>query len=80
MMGIHPPPRHTQALPAPCPAAARSAGGVQIRRVKAGAAMLRFRGGTAAGGSRSYFWRSALDTAAWKVVTDRPTADFVAID
>jgi hypothetical protein len=49
-----------------------------VRHVKQGGATLRLRGGTA-GGARSYFWRLALDTAAWRVVTDRPPADFVAI-
>jgi hypothetical protein len=51
-----------------------------VRRVKQGSAMLRVRGGGAGSGSRSYFWRAALDTATWRVVTDRPPADFVAID
>lgn len=55
------------------------AGGVQVRRVKAGGNALRLRGGTATAGSRSWFWRLALDTASWRVLTDRAAADFVAI-
>ncbi|KAI3430707.1 hypothetical protein D9Q98_005296 [Chlorella vulgaris] len=53
-------------------------GGVQVRRVKQGSAMLRLRGGTAHP-SRSHFWRSSLDTGSWRLVTDRPTTDFVAL-
>ena len=51
-----------------------------MRRVNAGSGALRLRGGTAAGAARSYFWRSALDTATWRVVTDRPPADFVSVE
>jgi hypothetical protein len=66
-------------LPAYLPAClATPAGGVQVRRVKQGSAMLRLRGGTA-GPSRSLFWRSSLDTGSWRLVTDRPTTDFVAL-
>lgn len=58
------------------------AGGVQVRRVKQGSTALRLRGGTAAAasGSRSYFWRLAVDTDSWRVLTDRPPADFVAVE
>lgn len=58
------------------------AAGVQVRRVKAGGTALRLRGGTAAaaGGRPSWFWRSALDTDTWRVVTDRKAADFVAVE
>jgi len=55
---------------------------VQVRRVKQGSTALRLRGGTAASaaGSRSFFWRLALDTSEWRVLTDRPSTDFVAIE
>ena len=58
------------------------AAGVQVRRVKAGGTALRLRGGTAAatGGRPSWFWRSALCTDTWRVVTDRKAADFVAVE
>lgn len=49
-----------------------------MRRVKQGSAALRLRGGTSA--ARSYFWRLALDTSAWRVVTDQPSADFVSVE
>lgn len=57
-----------------------TAGGIQIRRVKQGGSMLRLRGGTASRASLSYYWRLALDTGAWRVVTDRAAADFVAVE
>ncbi|PRW20191.1 hypothetical protein C2E21_9173 [Chlorella sorokiniana] len=56
------------------------AGGIQIRRVKQGGSMLRLKGGTASRASRSYYWRLALDTASWRVVTDRAAVDFVAVE
>lgn len=52
---------------------------MQVRRVKQGSNALRLRGGTASA-VRSYFWRLALDTTGWRVVTDQPTADFVSVD
>lgn len=53
---------------------------MQIRRVKQGGSMLRLRGGTASRASLSYYWRLAVDTASWRVVTDRAAADFVAVE
>lgn len=50
-----------------------------MRRVKQGSAALRLRGGTSSS-ARSYFWRLALDTSAWRVVTDQPPADFVSVE
>ncbi|KAL4420787.1 hypothetical protein ABPG75_010443 [Micractinium tetrahymenae] len=54
-------------------------GAMQVRRVKQGSTALRLRGGTSSA-ARSYFWRLALDTSCWRVVTDQPRAAFVSVE
>ncbi|PSC70819.1 hypothetical protein C2E20_5824 [Micractinium conductrix] len=54
-------------------------GAVQVRRAKQGSTALRLRGGTAGGAARNYFWRLAIDTCTWRVVTDLPAAVYVDV-
>ena len=67
------------ALLQPCSSPSLPPGAVQVRRAKQGSTALRLRGGTAGGAARNYFWRLAIDTCTWRVVTDLPAAVYVDV-